>query len=242
VSGEWVEARRRRLDELIDAAQARSDGQTIARAGALLDRLHEVGRLADDIDKEIAALAGARATAPASPEPERPPSFLFLPAVGEASLRHFRDTIRSAIDPARLEAWLPGDAAATRERIRGGLAAWGLRDDTRLRGGRGGAPAIWARICVGTLALFSTGVYFECAARVIGKGCSDVATLELWDSPEFRWLIVLSDVRSVRIPVADVVAGAGFKPSYRVNRQALVPKLEREEGIWRVIEPHLREA
>lgn len=241
MSSEWVEARRRRLDELIDAAQARRDGRTITQAGALLDRLHEVERLVGDIDREIAALSQAGVSAPALHPAKRPPSFLLLPAVGEEAVRNFRGTVQSEVEPARLDVWLPGDAAAIRERIRGRLAAWGLRD-SGLAGSSGRAPRAWGRIVEGTLALFSTGPYFECAARVIGKGCSDEASVELWGSPEFRWLIVLTDVCSVRIPVADVVAGAGFKPSYRVNRQALVPRPEREEGIWHVIQSHLPEA
>ncbi|GIU95790.1 MAG: hypothetical protein KatS3mg012_2247 [Gaiellaceae bacterium] len=238
MSSEWLEATRRRIDELIDAAQARRDGKTIARAGALLDRLHEVERLVAEVDREIAALAGTDVFAPVSLRAPRPPSFLFLPAVGEEAARHLRKTVQSGVELGRLDAWLPSQAAEIRERAHGELAAWGLRD-SGLAGSRGRAPTTWDRIFEGTLALFSTGQYFECAARVIGKGCSDAATNELWGSPEFRWLILLSDVRSVRIPVADVVAGAGFKPSYRVNRQALVPRPEREAGIWRVIEPHL---
>jgi len=238
MSSEWLEATRRRIDELIDAAQARLDGKTIARAGALLDRLHEIERLVAEVDREIAALAGTDVLAPVSLRSPRPPSFLLLPAVGKEAVRNFRETVESGIELGRLESWLPRDAAAIRTRARGRCAAWGLRDDTRRRGGRG-EPGIWARIHVGTLALFSNGPTYICAARVIGKGLSEPAAQELWGSAEFRWLIVLSDVRSVRIPVADVVSGAGYERSYQINRQAVVPRPEREAGIWRVIEPHL---
>ncbi|HWQ23385.1 MAG TPA: hypothetical protein VNK94_04700 [Gaiellaceae bacterium] len=232
----WLEELRQRLDSLIDDAQRRKDGGTITSAGALVERLTEIEKLAGEIDRELSHLEDGLVLS----DNARPPSFLLLPAGGEASARHFRDTVQTGVDPASLDEWLPDQADEVRARIKGQLAAWGLRDDSRLMGGRGGAPIIWDRIFVGTLALFSDGPDYVCSARVIGKGLSDTATRELWYSPEFRWLLLLSDLRWFSVPVEEIVAGAGFDPAYRVNRQALVPKPHREEGIWRAIRPHLQ--
>lgn len=234
----WLDELRGRIDELIDDAQRRKDGRTITGAGALVDGLAEVETLAGEIDRELSRLEAGRGVT----EEVRPPSFLLLPARGEASARHFRDTVQTGVDPASLDEWLPDHADEIRARIKGELAAWGLRDDSRLMGDRGGAPVIWERIYVDTLALFSDGPDYVCAARVIGKGLSDLATRELWYFQEFRWLVLLSDLRWTSVPVEEVVAGAGFDPSYKVNRQALVPKPHRDEGIWDVIRPHLRAA
>ena len=195
-------------------------------------------RHADERVVDIREPADDSPAAVRSPIP-RPPSILLLPAGGDDSARHFRDTVASPVDPARLYDWFPGAATEIRGRVVDRLAAWGLRDNTRLIETRAGAPLIWPRIMLGTLALFSDGERFSCAARVIGKGVSEEASVELWGSPEFRWLILLSDVRPVRIPLGVVIRGAGFQPHYRINRQALVPKAVRESRLWQEIEPYL---
>lgn len=128
--------------------------------------------------------------------------------------------------------WLPREANAIQSRITNRLAAWGLRDNTRLRETSAAAPLIWDRIYERTLALFSDGHEYICSARVIGKGRSDRASEELWDSPEFRWLILLTGVAPTRIPLRVVIDGAGFDPTYRINRQAIVPKPHREPELW----------
>jgi hypothetical protein len=157
---------------------------------------------------------------------------LILPAAGDDSARHYRDTVETPVDATRLDGWLPGEASAIRSRITNRLAAWGLRDNTRLRTTAAAAPLIWDRIYTSTLALFSDGNEYVCPARVIGKGRSDRATEDLWGSSEFRWLILLTDVTEARVPLRAVVKGAGFNPTYRINRQAIVPKPFREPGLW----------
>jgi hypothetical protein len=52
---------------------------------------------------------------------------------------------------------------------------------------------------------------------------------------------LLTDVRDVDVPISVVRAGAGFEPSYRINRQALVPKEHREASLWRALEPYVAE-
>jgi hypothetical protein len=42
-------------------------------------------------------------------------------------------------------------------------------------------------------------------------------------------------VHDVSIPLAVVREGAGFAPSYTVNRQAIVPREHREAGLWEAI-------
>jgi hypothetical protein len=257
----WREAALRALNLAIDDAQRQNDGATIRAAGALVERVESAHAGLMEIEDALAGLglegvaahtpivtveeseAAAPTTLPAgesSVSAMRPPSFLLLPAGGDASGRHFRDTVLRRLDPARIDDWLPGQGEAIRARIGDGLAAWGLRDNTRLNVGSGRKPLIWDRIVDGTLALFSDGDRYVRAARVIGKGTSDVATSELWHSPDFRWLVLLTDVREVRIPIGTAIAGAGFQADYRINRQALVPKPHREPGLWRAIEPYLR--
>jgi hypothetical protein len=160
-----------------------------------------------------------------------PPSILLLPAAGPESARHFDESVATAIPPDRLDEWFPADAEAFGIRVTNRLGAWGLRDNTKNLPGSGVAPIIWDRIQVETLALFSGRDAYFCAARVIGKGTSEAASFELWGSPEFRWLVLLSDIREVAIPLDVVSQGAGFSPSYKLNRQALVPKEHREPTL-----------
>jgi hypothetical protein len=70
---------------------------------------------------------------------------------------------------------------------------------------------------------------------------SEEASLELWDDRAFRWIIVLSEVRRIHLPLAVVREGAGFAASYTLNRQALVPKQVREASLWAAIAPYLSE-
>lgn len=258
---QWRVAALHVLNATIDGAQRRNDGATIRAAGELVERVESAHAGLMEIERALAELglegvtahtpvvtveeseSDAPTTLPAggrSVHVMRPPSFLLLPAGGDASGRHFRDTVLRRLDPARIDDWLPGQGEAIRAKMGDGLAAWGLRDNTRLNVGSGRKPLIWDRIVDGTLALFSDGDRYVRAARVIGKGLSDVATSELWYSPDFRWLILLTDVREASIPIGTVIAGAGFEADYRINRQALVPKPHREPGLWRAIEPYLR--
>ena len=48
-------------------------------------------------------------------------------------------------------------------------------------------------------------------------------------------LSLLSDVREVDIPIERVRDAAGFEPSYSMNRQALVPREQREAGVWEIV-------
>ena len=127
------------------------------------------------------------------------------------------------------------EASTIRERVTNSLAAWGLRDNTKGLAGSGIQPIFWDRIVYGTLALFSNSDEFFCQARVIGKLVSEHASERLWGSPEFRWLIFLTDVGDVSIPLRVVQEGAGFAATYRINRQAIVPKRHREDGLWEAI-------
>lgn len=110
------------------------------------------------------------------------------------------------------------------------LGAWGLRDNTKDLPGSGVEPIIWDRISTGTVALFSNRDEYFCRATVIGKGVSEAASRELWGSPDFRWLVWLSEIRDTAIPLEVVLAGGGIQPSYKLNRQALVPRANREAG------------
>jgi hypothetical protein len=174
------------------------------------------------------------------PEPSRrPPSFLLRPAAGEDSSWHFQEAVERAVAPRGLDAWCPGAANDVRARVRDHrLAAWGLRDNTRGFPSQGLQPMIWDRIEIGTLALFSDSEEYFRAATVIGKCTSEQGSEELWGSPEFRWLIFLTDVRRVSVPIAAVVRGAEFAPTYRINRQAIVPREHREPGLWEVLQRH----
>jgi hypothetical protein len=101
---------------------------------------------------------------------------------------------------------------------------------------------IWDRIEVGTLALFAQAGKYMYAADVIGTCVSDEGSEALWGSPDFRWMIFLTDARPVSIPLQAVIAGAGFDPGYHITRQAIVPREDREPGLWRAIRPYLEEA
>jgi len=250
----WMDDFMARLDSVIDAAQRSHNGESIETAGRLLVRFREAGEANRSLERELEALESLAIAPPIVAQPaaasteiaaarttsrrpfRRPPSFLILPAGGDDSSRHYQDTVEEPVDPDRLDEWLPGDAAVIRSRITNRLAAWGLRDNTRLRTTDGAAPLIWDRIYEHTLALFSDGQEYICAARVIGKGRSDPASAELWDSPEFRWLILLTDVTPTRVPLRAVMDGAGFNPTYRINRQAIVPKPYREAGLWKALQ------
>lgn len=202
---EWITEATSRLDTVIDAAQRDHDGASIEAAGRLLGRYIEFANEARALETELAELQARRSpaepvlsstTVPPRPRQSvRPLSFLLLPAGGEDSSRHYRDTVEHPVSLERLDLWLPNDAAAIRSRVTNRLAAWGLRDNTRLRTTRAAAPLIWDRIYEGTLALFSNGYEFSRSARVIGKGRSDQASEELWGSPEFRWLLLLTDIK-----------------------------------------------
>ena len=78
---------------------------------------------------------------------------------------------------------------------------------------------IWDRIEVGTLALFGSENEVFATARVIGKGLSEAASVALWGVPDFRWLIILTSVERVAIPLSAVRGGAGFAPTYSLNRR-----------------------
>jgi hypothetical protein len=237
---------------VVDAAQRVHDGASIEVAGRLLRQCRELVTEAETLETQLAELEAAigaggpvgpsDSVQPGSNAMPRPPSILLLPAGGEDSSRHFHDTVEHPVSLDRLDAWLPSDAAAIRSRVTNRLAAWGLRDNTRLRTTVAAAPLIWDRIHEGTLALFSNGYAFSCSAQVIGKGRSDAASEELWHSPEFRWLLLLTDLTDVRIPLNVVLQGAGFDPTYRINRQAIVPKPHREAGLWKALQPYLTQS
>jgi hypothetical protein len=162
----------------------------------------------------------------------QPSSFLLLPIAGKTSAANFQASVETLIDPALLDDWLPAaEAAAVRGRISNRLAAWGLRDNTRELAGSGVQPLSWDRIVVGTLALFSNQDEYICQAQVIGKFVSERASQHLWESPEFRWLVLLSDVRDISIPLDVVREALGYDPTYRMNRQNIVPRARREEGL-----------
>jgi hypothetical protein len=165
---------------------------------------------------------------------------LLLPAAGAESERHYRSSVERAVDRGRLHAWFKPDVAADIvSRAGDTLAAWGLRDNTRTLAGSGIQPIIWNRIDAGTLALFSNDEEFFARATVTGKGISEAASVELWESPDFRWIILLTDVSEVSIPLDVVRRGAGFAATYRINRQALVPQAWREDGLLEAISEHL---
>jgi hypothetical protein len=157
-------------------------------------------------------------------------SVLLLPVGSEG---HFNSSVGSPIDPERLDAWLsPTEAAAIRARITNQLAVWGLQDNTRNLPGSGVQPIIWDRIDIGTLALFSNETEYFSRAKVIGKGISEAASIALWSHPTWRWLILLTDVQDAAIPFSVVIEGSGFSHSYKLNRQALVPKAGARRRSW----------
>lgn len=239
------EALRERLNVLIDRAQLKADGARVAHAGRLLERIRDLEREAVTVDEEIARLEGGPVTSSSdAPLPvieaetqsprrvSRPPSFLLLPAGGPDSSQHFAATVQTAVDPARLNEWCPQQAEQLMQRITDRLAVWGLRDNTRGFPHQGVEPMIWNRIETGTLALFSDSENYFCAATVVGKCTSADGSADLWESPEFRWLIFMTGVRDIAVPTAAVIEGAGYDPGYRINRQAIVPKPRREPGLW----------
>jgi hypothetical protein len=149
---------------------------------------------------------------------------------------HFAASVERPLDPRTLDAWMTAAAASTiRRRITNRLAPWGLRDNTRDLPGSSDKPIIWDRITEGTLALFSNRDEYFCQAQVVGKTLSEQASADLWGSPEFRWVLLLSDVHDVSIPLTVVRQGAGFSASYTLNRQAIVPRAVREATLWQAI-------
>ncbi len=258
----WSNELRRELDAVIDRAQADGDTQVIREAADLLDRLtgvaDEAAAIAASIEElldrqteseawdreiDLALEEAARDIAgiPSPDESDRPASFLLLPAGGEDSGRHFRDTVIGQVSRSILDRCGATESAAIASRIQDKLGAWGLRDNTRGFPSNELKPMIWDRIEVGTLALFAQTGKYVCAADVIGTCVSDAGSEELWGSPDFRWMIFLSNVRPVSIPLQTVIAGAGFDPGYHITRQAIVPREDREPGLWRAIRPYLDE-
>lgn len=250
-ASDWSNGLRRRLDVVIDRAQTVGDADVIREAADLLDRLIAVDGEATALEESIASLrdrgggsgrsrdVDVGRDAPAAPDESRPTSFLLLPASGEDSSRHFRDTVVSEVSPRLLDQWCQAESGAIASRIREKLAAWGLRDNTRGFPGHDSRPMIWDRIEVGTLALFAQTGRYVCAADVIGKCLSEQGSRTLWGSPEFRWMIFMTDIRPTSIPLKVVIEGAGFDPGYHITRQALVPREHREPGLWRAIRPYL---
>ena len=175
---------------------------------------------------------------------DAPSSFLLLPAGGEESGAHFATSVAAPIDSGRLDAWLePSLAGRVRGRITNRLAIWGLRDNTKALPGSGVQPIIWDRISAGTLALFSDHDRYFCRGSVIAKARHDgAASAELWSSPEFHWLIFLTDLEEIDIPLNVVRRAAGFREEYKLNRQALVPRAHREAALWTALAPFLEAA
>ena len=171
-----------------------------------------------------------------------PHSVLLLPAGGPESGLHFRDSVATPVPAERIAAWLPEQATEILSRVADRVAAWGLRDNTKGLAGSSVQPVIWDRIDVGTLALFSHRDEYFASARVIGKGINAEASAELWGTPEFRWLILLTDVADIALPVDVVRRGAAFADSYILGRQALVPRAHREAGLLAAIAPYLPSA
>jgi hypothetical protein len=171
-----------------------------------------------------------------------PASFLLLPAGGPASSQNFARSVAAPIDPARLPEWLAvEDASVMRSRITNRLGAWGSRDNTKRLAGSGIETIFWDRVEPGTLALFSNHDEYFTRARVIGKELSESASVELWGSPEFRWLVLLTEIEPVSIPLDVVRQGAGFSGSYNINRQNLVPQARRETSLWAALVPFIEQ-
>jgi hypothetical protein len=261
-AGGWSTELRHRLDAVIDLAQTDGDTRVIREAADLLDRLtalaHEATALEElieelldrhadpeaggtELDRALDEAARLLAGLAEPDDSDRPASFLLLPASGEDSGRHFRATVAGEVSPQLLTRCCPVESKAIAERIQDRLGAWGLRDNTRGFPSNDPKPMIWDRIEVGTLALFAQAGKYGCAADVIGKCVSDDGSEELWGSADFRWMIFLTRTRPVSIPLDVVIAGAGFDPGYHVTRQALVPRANRESGLWRAIRPYLEE-
>jgi hypothetical protein len=169
-----------------------------------------------------------------------PPSFLLLSAAGRDSARNFEASVALPLDPGRVGAWVENaEAAAITNRITNRLGAWGLRDNTRNLPGASAKPLWWDRLATGTLALFSNHDEYFTQARVIGTAVSEQVSEELWGSAEFRWLVFLTDIEPVAIPLEVVRRGAGFSSLYNLNRQSLVPKPARDDDLWAAIAPFL---
>jgi hypothetical protein len=136
------------------------------------------------------------------------------------------------LDPERLGVWVEGaDADAITDRLTDRLGAWGLRDNTKNLAGASVKPLSWDRLVPGTLALFSNHDEYFTRARVIGTGVSEQACEELWDSTEFRWLVFLTGIEPISIPLEVVRQGAGFSARYNLNRQNLVPRAARDSSL-----------
>ena len=56
-------------------------------------------------------------------------------------------------------------------------------------------------------------------------------------SDDFPWIVFLTDVQDVEIGLAAVKEAAGYADNYNINRQAIVPKAEREDALWELIAP-----
>lgn len=167
-----------------------------------------------------------------------PPSFLLLSAGGPDSARNFEASVAMPLEPGRIAAWLgSAEAAAITNRVTNRLGTWGFRDNTRNLPGASVKPLWWDRLAIGTLALFSNHDEYFTRARVIGTGVSEQASDELWGSAEFRWLVFLTDIEPVAIPLEVVRQGAGFSSLYNLNRQSLVPKPARDDDLWAAIAP-----
>lgn len=186
--------------------------------------------------RSIVPLVAANVSAPVGT-----PSILLLPAGGRDSAQHYASSIERPIAPKRLIEWLgEPTASAIEQRLTDGrLVAWGLSDNTKGLAGSGIQPIIWDRINWGTLALFSNANEYFAAADVVGKGTSTEASLALWGTPKFRWLVLLTNLRDVSIPVDVARKALGYAETYKMNRQNIVPKAWREGALWSVIADYL---
>jgi MoxR-like ATPase len=168
-------------------------------------------------------------------------SILLLPAAGPASQKNLLTTVAQPVDPGVIADVFKGDPAGQEVFDLLGtdpLAVWGFRDNNKLRPEQQ-APIVWDRIGVGTLALFSDTTHYHTTARVIGKGRAPWVSDKLWEDPGFPWIVFLTDVREVEIDIAAVKQAAGYADNYNINRQAIVPKAEREVDLWELIDPRI---
>jgi hypothetical protein len=164
-------------------------------------------------------------------------SILLLPAAGAASHANYLATVAQPVDPGVISEVYDNDAAtedAYDLLADGKLAVWGFRNNNKLRTDQE-TPILWDRIDVGTLALFSDSTHYHTSARVIGKGRQPRVSQQLWGDPDFPWILFLTDVREMDISLDAVKEAAGYAENYNINRQAIVPKAEREPDLWRLI-------
>jgi hypothetical protein len=161
-----------------------------------------------------------------------PPSILLLPAGGLESEQHFQASVAKpwSLSSLGLNVGFGGS---------GLMGVWGLRDNTRTLAGADDTPLSWARIEAGTVALFSNSSEYFASGEIVGKHVDAAASERLWGSQEFRWLIFLQSIQPVSIPLEVVRSGANFNASYKLNRQALVPKPHREAPLWEAIASYL---